>query len=84
MEAYIQHKASDVGPFRTEKLDGFRSSNMPRSGLTVSGYGNNLPTPYEVRHNGKWKRVRAICYSNAATYFIRSKGEKLIVDFYDE
>ena len=81
MEAYLQHKAGEQGPFQTEAV-AVRESKAPRSGQTQSGYGSKLPTPYEVRRNGRWQRVYAICYSNAATHYIRATdapGGRIIV-----
>jgi len=50
----------------------------PRKGSTVSGYGNNLPTQWMVRVGRRWHRVRAICWSNAATFWVRVRGKKYI------
>jgi hypothetical protein len=44
---------------------------------TATGYGNKLTTPYKVQHNGRLYRVYATCWSNAATCWIQSKGQKL-------
>ena len=45
---------------------------IPRKGQTRSGYGRRLPTRYLVRLPGerRWRRVLAICYSNAATLYV--------------
>lgn len=37
---------------------------------TASGYGRRIPTSYQVRVNGKWRRVYVCCYSNAGTAYI--------------
>ena len=52
---------------------------VPRSGRTVSGYGRRLATQRMVmldRGNGKgrWYRVYAICYSNAASLYVNIAG----------
>lgn len=47
-----------------------RESVEPRSGATQTGYGKRLPTPYEVKFNGRWRRVKCICFSNAGTLYI--------------
>lgn len=36
----------------------------------VTGYGARIPTQYMVLHNGRWKRVYCICYSNSGTLYI--------------
>lgn len=47
---------------------------------TASGYGSKIPTKYKVQYNKRWHRVYCMIYSNAGTYYIISKGEKIIVD----
>jgi hypothetical protein len=43
------------------------------------GYGSRLPTSWELRVWGRWYRVRAICYSNAGSAYIKHKGELLFL-----
>lgn len=44
---------------------------LPRKGRTVSGYGKNLPTSRMIQlANKRWYRVKAVCYSNAASFYI--------------
>jgi hypothetical protein len=38
-------------------------------------YGKRLPTRWEVFDGKRWRKVFAICFSNAATYYIRVKKE---------
>lgn len=57
------------GPFQTIRVE-MRETDVPRSGATVSGYGAALPTRYIVKWAGRWWRVRAACYGNAATLYI--------------
>ena len=54
---------------------------IPASGATASGYGSKLPTSHMLRVNNRWRRVYAICYSNAATLYIRLNRMRYIVDF---
>lgn len=59
-----------------------RVTEVPHSGRTQSGYGGNLPTPYLLTlPDGRERRVRAMCYGNAATHFIRVAGEDVYLDF---
>lgn len=58
-----------AGPFQTIRVE-MRETDAPRSGATVSGYGAALPTRYMVKWAGRWRRVRAACYGNAATLYI--------------
>lgn len=82
MEAYLQHgKAGE--PMRTERLDAVRITEAPKSGVTQTGYGSKLPTPYEVKWNGRWYRVYGICYGNSGSFYIKSRGKRIFVTFYD-
>ena len=58
-----------------------RITDMPHSGQTTSGYGSKLPTCYMLYVGNRWRRVYAICYSNASTYYIIKNGEKIIVSW---
>ena len=52
----------------------------PRAlGMTVTGYGQKITTIYKVPFNGRLFRVYATCFSNCASHWITSKGEKLFV-----
>jgi hypothetical protein len=37
---------------------------------TATGYGNRIPTAYMVKWEGRWRRVYAACYGNAASTYI--------------
>lgn len=82
MEAYLQH-GTDTGPFRTEAVD-VKETPAPRS-RSATGYGSRLPTGYMVRAReagARWRRVYAICWSNAATFYIdgfRGESTRVIV-----
>jgi hypothetical protein len=51
-----------------------------RQGLqqTASGYGSKLATEHMIKVEGRniWRRVYAICYSNAASFFIVLEGKR--------
>jgi hypothetical protein len=44
---------------------------------TASGYGNKLATAWMLRREGEkvWRRVYAVCWSNAASHYVLIKGE---------
>ena len=46
---------------------------------TATGYGSKLTTIYKVPYLGRLYRVYATCFSNCASHWILSKGEKLHV-----
>lgn len=47
-----------------------KACKAPLRGQTVTGYGRAMPMPYKVHFNGKWRRVKACCFSNVATCYI--------------
>lgn len=51
-----------------------KQTERPLKGRTVSGYGKNLPTTRMIQlANKRWYRVKAICFSNQASLYIRMK-----------
>lgn len=49
---------------------------LPLHGQTVTGYGSRLPTVYLLRcSDGRTRRVRAMCYGNAASLYVTVGGE---------
>lgn len=68
MDFYLQF-GSGNGPFQTVAVRHALTS-MPRYGNTQSGYGYRMPTNIKILWEGRWRRVYACCYSNAATYYI--------------
>ena len=79
MKAYLQFSQESIdvygmkNSFLTLEAE-VKETETPWHGRTVSGYGSRLPTPYMVRHNGKWRRVYAACYGNAASFYIGKPG----------
>ena len=55
-----------------------------RQGLreTASGYGSKLTTEHMVKiagRRGVWRRVYAVCYSNAASFYVLLDGKRVFV-----
>jgi len=46
---------------------------------TRTGYGSRLRTPYMLDYKGYRRRLYAICWSNAATYYVNVKGKREII-----
>lgn len=68
------------GPFLTVEVPA-RATETPRKGRTLTGYGNAIPTQWQVRFNGRWRRVRVAQFSNAGTAYIGAPGKwEAIVD----
>jgi hypothetical protein len=64
----------------------FTRNPVPRRGMLqlapgqgLHGYGNKISSDYMAHVNGRAYRVYCTCYSNVASYYIVSKGEKLFV-----
>ena len=57
---------------------------LPWKGRTVSGYGRSLPTTRMIQlANKRWYRVKAICFSNNASFYITLKhgGDRFLDDY---
>jgi len=80
MEFFLQH-GQWGGPYMTEKVEGKETEKVPVN-RNVTGYGSKLPTPYMVKHNGRWLRVYTVCYSNSGTNYVVTGGTKTVVSIY--
>ena len=56
-----------------------RTSLVSRS-RTVSGYGGMIATVHMIQYAGRWHRVYAMQYGNAASVYIRTKDGNLFLD----
>jgi hypothetical protein len=45
--------------------------------FTATGYGSKIPTVYVVQWQGRWRRVYAACFGNAASTYIGKPGQWL-------
>ena len=52
-----------------------KTTDAPRSGQTVSGYGGKIPTRYMVKYAGRWHRVYAMQYGNSGSAYILKGGQ---------
>jgi hypothetical protein len=77
-EQFYLHFGKGNEPRQTVKV-AHRVSQEPRKGRTTSGYGRALPTPYEVKWQGRWYRVKACQISNAGTMYIGKPGDWLAI-----
>lgn len=81
MQAWLQHKGGESGPFLTESVK-VKEKPLWRQerGLTytASGYGQRIPTRYMVHHNGKWRRVYCCCFSNVGRLYIGKLSSEAI------
>jgi hypothetical protein len=79
MHAYLQFGGVGTldpnGPFLTLTVP-CRETALPRHGQPALGYGHAIPTQYLVSWAGRWRRVYACQYGNAATLFIGSTRKR--------
>ncbi len=61
-------------------VSGMRITDIPRYGLTVSGYGGQIPTRYMIRYLGAWRRVFIMQYGNAGSAYVKVKGNDVFLD----
>ena len=58
-----------------------KETEAPRHG-SATGYGRKIPTRYMVWLNGRWRRVYAYCFSNAAALYIGDFSDPTFVTIY--
>ena len=88
LQAYLQHRTSEKGPFSTESVEVKRepmAHHLVGLSFTASGYGSRIPTEYMVKWQGCWRRVYCRIYSNSGTLYIRvpvsvADSGRIIVD----
>ena len=61
-------------------VTGHTVTAVPSSKRTVSGYGSMLATTHMVKYEGRWHRVYAMQYGNAASLYIIRKAGDLFLD----
>lgn len=59
------------------EVDEVRLQDYPKR--HYGSYGGKIPTQYKVLFNKRWYKVYAICYSNAASFYITAHGEQLFI-----
>jgi hypothetical protein len=76
LKAYVHTKRRTASPIPNE-FDSYctqsvpvRETTAPQKGQTRTGYGKHIPTPYEIKWLGRWRRVKVAVFSNAGTAFI--------------
>ena len=57
-----------------------RQANGNPIGMDAYGYGSRIATDRQLLVDGKWYRVYATCWSNAASHWIKKSGKKLFWD----
>lgn len=71
----IETKSVSEVPIKVEMMPHHKTGRS----WTATGYGARIPTVYMVQFHGKWRRVYAICYSNASTLFIGKRYDQTAI-----
>ncbi|MFU3805811.1 hypothetical protein ACM7G9_09110 [Pseudomonas aeruginosa] len=75
LTAYLQHGKAG-GPYRTERVPVMEQpAEMVPAVRSRTGYGKDLPTPYLIDWEGRRRRVYAVCFSNVASFYIRTNRD---------
>lgn len=61
-------------------VTGLKTTDIPRHGQTVTGYGGAIPTAHMVRYLGRWRRVYVMVYSNSGTPYVKVHGTDVVLD----
>lgn len=61
-------------------VTGVRTTDVPKGGQTVTGYGGKIPTTHMIEYLGVWRRVYAMVYGNGSTPYVLVKGEVVVLD----
>ena len=66
---------SEIEYLPESEIKATRQTDAPRRGQTRSGYGNRLPTTWEMQlSDRRWRRVYVICHSNSGTAYVLVRG----------
>lgn len=69
------------------KIVASKQTKTPNYGIARDGYtiSSGAPTSYMVRLEGekRWRRVMELCFSNTSTHFLKIKGKKEILSWWD-
>jgi hypothetical protein len=78
MKAYLQF-GQWGGPYQTVEVPCKETESCPRNPY-VMGYGRKIPTQYMIQYTGRWRRVYACQYGNAATLWAYVAGKEVVCD----
>lgn len=60
----------------TSRITAVKETCVPCSGITRTGYGPKLASPWMLQLDGKrWHRVYTMCWSNCGTDYVRIGGK---------
>ena len=70
-----------LGDIKGDTYSIFRTETYPRN-RNVSGYGSKIPTEHMVKFGKRTYRVYAICWSNAASFYVVIGGQRYFIHDY--
>jgi hypothetical protein len=73
MASYLHTRSTRNDCFLTREVETRQKPlRWQEQGLsfTVSGYGSRIPTNWQIKVDGRWRRVYCRIYSNSGTLFI--------------
>lgn len=58
-----------------QDVSAVRQTETPHN-YSQTGYGNKLPTSWQIRLHKRWHRIYVVCWSNCGSAYVRtSKGD---------
>ena len=80
-----EYRAAHPAPYLDEsRITGKRETAEPRYGNAEIGYGNKIPTRYEIQIDGRrWHRIYVINWSNSGSAYIVLNGQDTFLGSYN-
>lgn len=72
METVLLHFGTGAEPRQTVEVEA-RQTEAPRNPY-ATGYGARIPSRWQVKWAGRWRRVYVACFSNSGTAYIGKPG----------
>lgn len=73
---------SDIDYLNESQVADVRRGEAPRH-YSASGYGNKIPTQWEIKIGSRWHRVYVIQWSNAGSAYVIVGGKRLFLGSFD-
>lgn len=79
LTAFLQFGSAGNPPMITRRADSVvEDAEAPRNPYRL-GYGRKIPTQYRILFRGRWRRVYAMQYANAATLWATVDGAEILL-----
>ncbi|GAA4648123.1 hypothetical protein GCM10023116_03870 [Kistimonas scapharcae] len=70
---------SEVEYVKDYYVEAAKVDNEGYTGHDEDGYGANIKSPYMLKYHRRWRRVFAMCFSNASSHYIKEGSKKLFL-----